>query len=296
MSASEESAVPVDYTPLGRRPTVEEVELLRQEVARGDHGKDAHTATSPARLGAFVGGMVGGLLVFVSGAVMLTDRSDLGVGLAALGVSAGIGLVVGLLVAAGTYRSWRNTVRLASFARANGFEFRVWAKAGRLPGLLRSGSHASTSDRVSWDAGGSPAQMGIYSRAGGGSRANATTTRYLAVHLGLDLPAMTFLSGRRGSLRGVRRRGPDAFEGQPHSLRMGGSRTDERATALFDESVVALLTDADISCNAEYVDGWFLVYYPHRRRDDETLWRHAFALADAVVAARRGPLSGAAGR
>ncbi|WP_164775121.1 hypothetical protein [Nocardioides pantholopis] len=283
--AGARTPAPVDYTPLGRTPTVEEVERLREELARGDHGKLARTTSSPARMGAFIGGLVGGLLVFVSGMVVLTDSSDRGVGLVAVAVSAGIGLVVGLLVAAATHRSWLTTVRLATFARANGFGFHPEARAPRLPSVLRSGANANTSNRVSWETGGCPAQMGTYHRASGGTTSNSTSSRYLAVRLGLGLPAMTFLCGRRGPLRGELRRGPDAFEGRRYSLRMAGWRTDERATVLFDERVVSLLTDPAISCNAEYVDGWFLVYYPHRRRDDETLWRHALGLADAVVAA-----------
>ena len=259
------SGTPIDFAPLGRQPTPAELQQIRADVTRGDFGKESQEEATGPTGGTVVGWMVGGFLVFIGAATTVLQAiggdPDLGIGFAFMAVGAAIGFGVRLLVNAADRRDWRRTVQLVAFARANDLDFQPVSKVPDLPGVPRRSGHASTRNRMSWTAHGLPAEMATYHRAGGGSEAHSVTCRYLAVRMDVDLPAMTFRCGRRGPARGEDRFGPDAFEGRAHSLRLGKLRLDERATTLFSDPVVELLTDREHPCNAEYVTAWFLAYY-----------------------------------
>ncbi|GAA0979108.1 hypothetical protein GCM10009562_25500 [Nocardioides aquaticus] len=266
----------IDYQPLRSRPASRDP----QEAGRAPGPRGSTLA----------GGMVGGLLVVV-GAVttllgVLGGDGDVALGLVMTGCGALIGLLVGLLARLQDRRGDGRTARLAAFAHANGLDHDPRGPASDLPGALRPDVHATAWNRVTWSVGGASAESATYHGGSTGTVPNAVRLRYLAVRLDLDLPDLTFRCGRHGPAFAEERRGPDLLQGRPCSLRAGGLRTDERATVLFSDRVVALLTDRDHGGDAEYVGGWFLAHVRDRDELDAGSWAHLFALADNVAAAR----------
>lgn len=278
-----------DFSPLSREPAPADVERLRAAVARGDYGSTAQKAPRGSSVATFAGWLVGGFLGLVFGGVTVAaavrgDRDDVVIGLWFVAGCVVLGVAVTLLVRVQERRHERRTVRLAAFAEVNGLEFRPSARTPKLPGVPRPGDHTSTTHQMRWAVGDTPVQMASYHRSSGGSAPNSTQCRYLAVQLGVAMPALSFHCGRKVPTRAPRRGGPDTFDGRPYSLRADQHSVVEGATALFDDRVVALLTDPAHPCDAEYVNGWFLAYYHPRADDDENLWRHVRALAEAVAA------------
>ncbi len=134
-----------------------------------------------------------------------------------------------------------------------------------------------------------PAEAAYYEHVSAGTETSTTTCHYLAVHLGVDVDPVTFDCGRGGpSADGTQRWGPDAFEDDRvgHEARVSGLRLDPRVRVLFDDALVAVLTDEDWPWNAEYENGWFVAYGRGGNRADPDRWRATLALASAVAARR----------
>lgn len=289
----------LDCTVLRRAPTREDLERLKQEIAAGELGA-ATQADYTHNHGILVLALIGGFLGLVFGGMSLVafirGSSEDGVlGLVATGVVLVIAAGCGALAAFDERRGLRRTWRLVELARANGLEVQPTAKVTLLPGsIFTTKAHARTTDQVRWTVDGASAETADHHRGGNGTR---FTGRYLAVQLGSDVPRLSFLCGARGIARSGLGGAELVVEGpevpgrrrRPRGTLISSGKTMDRARELLTDEVTALLLDATHACNAETAGGYFFAYYHPARGhwSDETLVRHAHALADAVVRADR---------
>lgn len=285
----------VDYQPLLADPSAEELARLRTALGAGEFGRASRDRyAKKSRVGIAMAAMVGGFLGLIFGIMALValfkgNTEDAMIGLWFTAGVAAIGLVCGWLADRSERRGFAAIWRLVGFARANGLHVEPEVKVTLLPGsIFTTKRHATTSEKVSWTAGGHAVQAAVHHRASGGPQARSFTSRYLAVQLGA-VPRLAFVTaGRRGAARPVAIAGPETTltgdrggRGKLTSL----AATTPAARAFLTEELAGLLTDPGHPCHAEAKDGWFFAYYPANQKADEAYWRHAFALADAVARA-----------
>jgi hypothetical protein len=173
---------------------------------------------------------------------------------------------------------------LVAFARANDLPVEPEAHVQLLPGsIFVSEPHARTMHRVQWPVDGLSFELATHTRWRG--RQAAVQVRFLATHLDVEPPRLTFHHGRMGGVRPAEILGTDAFKDEKFAL---VARTHEHAgaRAFMTDELVALLTDPDRPVSAEVADGWFFAYFRHYDELDERGWRQAFSVAEAAVRAR----------
>lgn len=285
-------AVPddVDYAPLSADPRPEDLAALRRSIQSGDLGKQTRLRYgTKQRDGLLVLGLVGGFIGLIFGSMALVslvrgDTENALIGLCFVGGVVAVGAVAGFFAGRGSERAWHDMWRLVTFAQANGFEVTPEAKVVLLPGtIFTTKAHASTSHRVRWTVGGITAEIANHRRSPGGT---SFAARYLAIQLA-DLPRLSFVGRARGPARPGLVLGTETAVVGRGTNRQGTltspAKDAERARAFLTEQIVDLLTDPHHPCNAEVIGGWFFAYYRARSGTDERSWRHAVALAAAVV-------------
>ncbi|MBO4204832.1 hypothetical protein [Micromonospora echinofusca] len=280
----------INYAPLRATPTAAESATVREAARRGDFGQETarHVAGAKARstgVGCLVGGfLVVVMLVTIVGLLAQGDSEDLVVGGIFLAGAALLGVLVKTLGDVGERRSAQRLVRLVAFARANDLAVEPEAPARQLPGsIFLPNPHARTMHRVQWPAGGLSFELATHTRQGRGQ--GTLLVRCLAVHLDVEPPRLTFHPARRGGVQPAAIPGTDVFPGEKFAL-FAAAREHAGARAFLTDELVRLLDDRDQPMSAEVVDGWFLAYFRHQDELDERGWRHAFAVAEAVVRAR----------
>ncbi|MCF4122503.1 hypothetical protein L1785_16110 [Antribacter sp. KLBMP9083] len=280
----------VDYTPLQATPTDADSARVLEAARRGDFGPETARYVAGSRAGSAAAGcLVGGfvtVIVLITIVVLLVegDSDALVVGGFFVGGSVLLGAMVAGLVALGERRSVRRLVRLVAFAQANDLAVEPEAQVQLLPGsIFVSEAHARTMHRVQWPAGGLSFELATHTRWRG--RQATVQVRFLAAHLDVEPPRLTFHHGRSGGMRPAEVLGTDAFEDEKFALI---ARTHEHAgaRAFMTDELVALLTDPDRPVSAEVADGWFFAYFRHYDELDERGWRQAFSVAEAAVRAR----------
>ncbi|MEP7765984.1 hypothetical protein [Sanguibacter sp. 25GB23B1] len=280
----------VDYAPLTADPTSEDLATLRRSIQAGDLGKPTRLRYGKKqRDGLLVLGLVGGFLGLIFGAMALVslvrgDTENALIGLWFVGGVIAIGGIAGFFAGRGSERGWHDVWRLVTFARTNGFEVTPEAKVVLLPGtIFTTKANASTSHRVRWTVGGARAEIANHRRSPGGT---SFAARYLAIQLP-DLPSFSFVGRAKGPARPGLVLGTETQIAGRHANGRGkltsAAKDAERTRSFFTEEIVDLVTDPEHPCNAEAIGGWFFAYYRTNSGTDEQSWRHAFALADAVV-------------
>lgn len=280
----------VDYAPLSADPSPEDLAALRRSIQSGDFGKQTRLRYGKKQPdGLLVLGLVGGFLGLIFGSMALVslvrgDTDNALIGLCFVGGVVAVGAVAGFFAGRGSERAWHDVWRLITFAQANGLEVAPEAKVVILPGsIFTTKDNASTSHRVRWSVGGASAEIANHRRTPGG---RSFAARYLAIQLA-DLPRLSFVGRAKGPARPGLVLGTETAITGKHSTGRGrltsAAKDAERARAFFTEEIVDLVTDPEHPCNVEVIGGWFFAYYRTSGGTDERSWRHAFALADAVV-------------
>jgi hypothetical protein len=276
----------VDYSPLRATPTAATSAAVLEATRRGDFGQESAQRVKGARSASTaIGWIVGGFLslfVLITIVVRLVegDSDALVVGGFFLAASALVGVLVKVLLTLSERRSVGRLVRLVAFAQANDLSVEPEAQLRLLPGsIFLSVPHARTLDRVQWSAGGLSFELATHTRPG------SVRVRFLATHLDVEPPRLTFHHGRTGGIRLAEILGTDAFKDEKFALI---ARTHEHADArgFLTDELVALLTDRDRPVSAEVADGWFIAYFKSYDELDERGWQQAFSVAEAVVRAR----------
>jgi hypothetical protein len=280
----------VDYAPLRATPTAADSAEVLEAARRGDFGPEtARHVGGAGPAGTALGWIVGGfltVLVLIAIVAQLAegDSDALVVGGIFVAGSVLLGVVVKVLVALSERRRVGRLVRLVAFARANDLPVEPEAQVRLLPGsIFVSEPHARTMNRVQWTAGDLSFELATHLRWQG--RQGSSQVRFLAAHLDVEPPRLTFHHGRPGGMRPAEILGTDAFKDEKFAL---VARTHEHAgaRAFMTEELVALLADHDRPVSAEVADGWFFAYFKHYDELDERAWQQAFSVADAVVRAR----------
>jgi hypothetical protein len=188
--------------------------------------------------------------------------------------------------------SWRATVRLVRFARANGMDVEPVSDGQPPAGTLneRRRKYRRLERRVSWTRGGMDVEAAQFSDAEYGRTADIFHARYLAIRLPRELPRVSFISGRSGLVNPDVYFGVDALTGD--DARRGGRRvrlicepgSEEEARTIFTDRLIGVLTDRRHPANAEVRGRWFLAYYRDTGLNaNEQLWRRTLDAVDAVA-------------
>lgn len=295
-SVSVMDPIAVNYAPLSEKPTASVASAVRQEARAGSFGKTTATMVKGAKGDARIIAVVfGGFITLIFALVALVrwiqdDDPYIGlimtvfVGLLSYGLYR-IGGLVGR-------RTWRRSVQLITFGRANGFEVQPRSKPRKLPGAIfgLGSGQPFISDWVSWNQDRVHCEAAVRHWANtGGTHADTHMVRFLAVHLETEIPRLSFSCGRSLPASADMHLGPDLLADEPDRPRrhrpklVCGPSGRERARAFFTDELIDLLTDDDYPANAEVNDGWFFAYYRDRDMIDEDLWQHTFTTAAMVV-------------
>lgn len=280
----------INYAPLQATPTAAEAAAVLEAARRGDFGQETarHVKGAGARstgVGCVVGGFLA-VIVLITIVVLLAegDPDALVVGGFFMAGSVLLGVVVKVLSAWGERSSAGRLVRFVAFAQANDLPVEPEAEVRLLPGsIFVSTSHARTMHRVHWTAGGLSFELATHTRWRGNQ--GTLQVRFLAVHLDVEPPRLTFHPGIWGGVRPAAILGTDVFADEKFAL-FAGTHEHAAARAFLTDELVALFTERDRPASAEVVDGWFFAYFRHYDELDEQGWRQAFSVAEAVVRAR----------
>jgi hypothetical protein len=290
----------IDFRPLSERPSRQQLASVRSEGVAGAFGEPTATRLRTAtRDGWIVLAVVGGFITAIFAVTTLVQwiqGESTEDALAGVAVTSVVAVVCFAAYAVGRYVispvSWRATVRLVRFARANGMDVEP-VSDGRPPaGTLneRRRKYRSLERRVSWTQGGMQVEAAQFSDAAYGRTADIFRARYLAIRLPVDLPRVSFISGRSGLVHPDVYLGVDALIGD--DARRGARRvrlicepgSEDAARAIFTDRLIDVLADRHRPANAEIRGRWFLAYYRDNGLNaNEQLWRRTLEAVGLVT-------------
>ncbi len=285
----------IDYSPLTQRVGGAVARQVREEALDGALGpstaKSVGDRRSNTRIVAFT---IGGFFVLLSGIIAFAQwvSGDNGTDAAAGVVVSAILTEVCYVIALGVQAlSWRRTVRLVRFARANGFAVEPTATPSTLPGTIFQpsprGTFSYTRDVVSWTQDGYDTEVGLHIWVHKGQ--DGTTRKYLAMRLDAPTPQMSFDFGPSALRAPNTLSGVDVLADEPHLPQqprprlITASQDRSLARTLFTDDLIALLTDDDGTVQAEVMGDYFFAYYGEGKRLDVDRWRLLLETAQLVA-------------
>jgi hypothetical protein len=290
----------VDFRSLSERPSREQLASVRSDGLAGAFGEPtAARLRTATRDGWLVLALIGGFITAIFAITTLVrwiQGESAGDTLAGVVLTVFVALVCFAAYTVARYvvspMSWRATVRLVGFARANGMAVEPVSDGQPPAGTLneRKRNYRTIARRVSWQQGGMEAEAAQFSDAAYGRTADIFHARYLAIRLPVDRPRASFISGRSGLVN------PDIYFGvdalTDDAARRGGRRvrlicdagSQDAVRAIFTDRLIDVLTDRRRPANAEIRGRWFLAYYRDNGFNaNEHLWRRTLDAVELVA-------------
>lgn len=293
---------PIKYSALKAKASPRQVAAWRENVLReaaregeDDGTEQSHPPTLRASRWVAVAAaltLIFGVLSVTAGLAELLDRADTGaVPVAATAATLAFGLLWVVLQrrVRELAEGWRDTYRLMSFARDNGFHAVPVATPADLPGRIFGrglDEHRVRLDVVAWVQGGRQCHVATEcwssgDPVGGGAPLDEGSCRYLAVRIGRDpLPHTEFAAfgHQEPDLTGDER----ALVAQDPRL-LTATGAERWAATLFSDRVARLLTHSRQPRDVEVVGDWFIAY---DLADSDPLsasgWERTFQLVSAL--------------